>query len=380
MRKSLFISFDFPPKRGGISRYLWQVANSLPPEKVVILTEPAGDQAPTPFGVYRKKLLTAVPFIWPKWLPLFWLTVRLVRRENIKLIHAVQILPFGTVALLIKLIFRIPYVVYVYGQDLVIMRRSVRKMRLIRSILRNAQSVIANSHYTASVAVSAGASTGSIAVIYPAPAAAMTETATAEELSAFRNRYQLLNQYVILTVGNLVERKGHASVIQSLPVVLKTIPQLMYVIVGTGPFREQLSILAKKLHVEKRVLFLDRVADAELPLFYQVCDLFAMPSREIRNNRDEVTDVEGFGIVFLEANRYAKPVIGGRSGGIPEAVADKHSGLLVDPDNQQEITTALLALLTDRSYAKTLGKQGKERAIKSFAWSEEIAKIKKICA
>src|SRR5207245_756550 len=117
---------------------------------------------------------------------------------------------------------------------------------------------------------------------------------------------------IILSVGNLVRRKGHDTVLRALPPLIKRIPNVTYLIAGDGPYRYELETLAMDLGVRERVLFLGRPTDEELPSIYSLCDVFAMPSRE----QTELCDVEGFGIVFLEASACRKPVIGGRSGGI----------------------------------------------------------------
>jgi phosphatidylinositol alpha-1,6-mannosyltransferase len=107
------------------------------------------------------------------------------------------------------------------------------------------------------------------------------------------------------------------------------------------------------------------VADEDLPDVYALSDVFVMPSRE----RLEEKDVEGFGLVFLEANACAKPVIGGRSGGIPDAIVDGITGLLVDPQDPADIADALARLLVDKDLAIRLGRQGRSRVVRDFNWT-----------
>ena len=106
------------------------------------------------------------------------------------------------------------------------------------------------------------------------------------------------------------------------------------------------------------------MADEDLPALYALCDVFVMASRE----RLEENDVEGFGIVLLEANACGKPVVGGRSGGVPDALEDGVSGLLVDPENLKEIIEALVRLLSDHDFATHLGSQGRLRVERDFQW------------
>ncbi|HTY08051.1 MAG TPA: glycosyltransferase, partial [Candidatus Edwardsbacteria bacterium] len=144
----------------------------------------------------------------------------------------------------------------------------------------------------------------------------------------------------------------------ALPAISATCPDLRYVVVGEGPDLPRLRSLAGELGVLDRVTFTGRLDDAAVVALYHACDLFLMPSRTTL----EPPNVEGFGISFLEAAACGKPVIGGRSGGIPDAVIDGITGLLVDPNDPRQIAAAALAVLRDPGYARSLGKAGRERA------------------
>jgi phosphatidylinositol alpha-1,6-mannosyltransferase len=174
---------------------------------------------------------------------------------------------------------------------------------------------------------------------------------------------------MILTVGNLVERKGHDMVISALPEVQKVIPDVTYLVVGDGRYRSNLEQLAVTRGVRDRVVFAGQVPEKELPEIYSLCDVFVMPARE----RLDECDVEGFGLVYLEANACGKPVIGGRSGGIPDAIVDGVTGLLVDPHDPIEIANALIQLLRDRELSTKMGHEGRKRVVRDFTW-ERIAR------
>lgn len=376
MRKSIIITFDFPPKKGGISNSLWNICQNLPRNKFVILTEPTELDLSTNFKVYRKKLITESNLIWPKWFPLLYYLKRLIKKENIELIQAAQILPFGTIALIFKKIYQIPYFVYIYGQDLVIMRNSRRKMWLIKKILKNSDAIIANSNYTKSEAVELGAKKEKIIIVYPSPNEFDNFAVEQSALESFLEKYHLRNRRIILTVGNLVKRKGQDLVIKVLPRLLKKFPKIFYVIVGSGPYKDILLDQIKKLDLSNYVKILERVDNRELPFFYQTSDVFIMATREIKNSQNYVIDVEGFGMVFLEANLFSKPVIGGKSGGVPEAIEHDLSGLMVNPENEHEIIQALTKILENQEYAQKLGEQGRERVFKQFQLPKQVEKIK----
>ncbi|MDD5715069.1 MAG: glycosyltransferase family 4 protein, partial [Patescibacteria group bacterium] len=358
MKKSLLISLYYPPLKGGISNSLWNVCMNLPEDKIVVLTEQANIKLRARYKIIRKKILSHSRFIWPKWLLLMNKLKKIVREEHIQILQAGQILPIGTVALLFKLHYGLPYIVYVYGQDLVIMRRSKWKMMLIRHILRNAEAVIANSEYTKKQALLHGAHNDRTIVVYPSPQGLIDTNVDQHYLDYFIERHNFINKKIILSVGNIVQRKGHDMVLRSLTNVIRKVPNALYVIVGDGSYRPTIENMIQRLGLSSSVRLYDKVSDDELPYFYRCCDVFIMPSRSLKNSEGEIIDVEGFGMVYLEANLFGKPVIGGNSGGVPEAIKDGISGLLVDPENSNNISDAIIQLLTNKKRAHELGEQG----------------------
>jgi len=168
---------------------------------------------------------------------------------------------------------------------------------------------------------------------------------------------------IVLSVGRLVERKGFDNVIRALPIVLRRHPDLVYLIGGTGADEGRLHALVDGLGLRDHVAFHGLLPAEELPAWYNLCDVFVMPSRSIGS------DIEGFGIALLEAGACGKPVIAGDSGGIPDAVEDGGSGILVDPENVEAIAEAILAVLADGETARRLGTRGYERVHAGFLWS-----------
>lgn len=378
MKKSLLVTLYFPPVRGGISNSLWNICSHLPPDKITVLTEPAQSSPKTDFKVYRKRILKQSRLIWPKWIFLLYDIKKIIKEEHIQLLQAGQILPIGTVALLAKFLYRIPYIVYVYGQDLVIQRRSRIKMCLMDKILKHAQAVITNSNYTRQKALTLGAPEGKTITVYPSPQNNVDVNVDQHYLDYFIEHHNLSGKKVILSVGNIVQRKGYDKMIEALPSVIKKVPNVRYVIVGSGPFRVELESLIKQYDVANYVKIFDRVTDDELPYYYKCCHVFCMPSRSLKNKYGETIDVEGFGMVYLEANLFGKSVIGGNSGGVPEAIQHNVSGLVIDPNNTDELARSLITLLVDDKFAAKMGAAGKEIAQKKFRWEHEVKKINEI--
>ncbi|MFA5128590.1 MAG: glycosyltransferase family 4 protein [Patescibacteria group bacterium] len=371
MKKLLIATIEFPPQRGGIANYLAGVAGALPADKVAVLApRQKGEENfdnHEPYKIYRKKLF--VNFLWPKWLPLVWHLWRVARREKIEVILVSQVLPVGTVAMIVKKIFKIPYFISCHGMDILTAAGNPRKKKLMNKILEQASGVVANSEFTKKELVKLAVPENKIIIIYPCPGR-MSGIAP-ERISEIKNRLGLADKKIILTVGRLVARKGQNKVIEAMTEILKHVPNAIYVIVGDGLESEKLKIQSEKLKLENNILFTGEISEEKKLAFYQLCDVFIMTPRQIG------ADVEGFGTVYLEANQFGKPVVAGGSGGVGEAVADGVTGLVVDPENITQIAEAVIKILTDENLAKKMGEEGRERVEKEFEWEIQTEKLKK---
>ena len=370
MKKVLIATIDFPPICGGVANYLAGLAENLPKDKVVVLAPSADNTEEKQYKIYRKKLITEIFFLWPKWLPLVYHLFKIIKKEKIETILVGQVLPVGTAVFFLNKILGIPYYVSCHGMDILMANETFRKRKLLNKILEQAKGVIANSEFTKNELIKLGVLSEKITIIYPCVKS--VAPASEESLKNISENYSLENKKIALTVGRLVERKGHSKVIEALPIVLEKIPEARYVIVGDGPERKRLEEKARDLNLENKVIFTGRVGDSELPAFYQLSDIFVTVSRQIGG------DVEGFGIVYLEANQYGKPVVAGRSGGASEAVVEGFNGLLVDPGSPEDIAGAMIKLLTDNELALRLGKQGKERVEREFLWETGAKKLEEL--
>jgi phosphatidylinositol alpha-1,6-mannosyltransferase len=177
-----------------------------------------------------------------------------------------------------------------------------------------------------------------------------------------RARYGFGDAPVIVSLGRMVARKNLGMLIESLPAVRAAVPGARLLLGGTGPEREALIARARALGLSESVLFPGRVADDEMAAHYCLGNVFALASLE------SPKDVEGFGIVYLEAGACEVPVVGGRAGGVPDAIADGETGVLVDPQSRQELEKALISILRDPEKGKSMGRAGRARVLKSFTW------------
>ncbi|MEY3400052.1 MAG: hypothetical protein RLZZ486_520 [Actinomycetota bacterium] len=181
---------------------------------------------------------------------------------------------------------------------------------------------------------------------------------------SLRQRHGLGSRPTIVSVGRLVHRKGQDRLIEALPKVLESIPDAALVLVGEGPHRKHLDGLVNKYDLSGNVFFIGRINFAELPNYIGMGDVFAMPSR----SRLFGLEVEGLGIVYLEASSCGLPVIGGSSGGAPDAVLDGETGYVVDGNDLTAISTQIVRLLSDAKLRKEMGERGRKWAIENWRW------------
>ena len=371
--KSLMISSDFPPVPGGQSRFLFDLWSNLPFDKIIVIAPKAKGwrtiDSTIPFPVIRINLpLQKGLFIKSiKTLLLLIYTIKLILFRKVDRIHCGQVLSAGFVGYICHLIFRIRYFPYVHGADFlenVIARRSrsnLIKKTILNLILKNASLIIANSSFTKNALIGFGISEKKIIVVNPpVDYKRFEKIGNVEEL---KGNYGLKGKRVLLSVGRLVERKGHDYVIKALPEIIKEISDIHYLIVGDGVYRSELERLSEKLNVRDFITFAGFISDEELPEYYAMCDVFIMASREIK----ERGDVEGFGIVYLEANAMRKPVIAGKSGGVTDAVEDGVNGILVNPAEEKEIARVIIKLMKDDTVRNKLGEAGYKRMIEKFS-------------
>ena len=179
-----------------------------------------------------------------------------------------------------------------------------------------------------------------------------------------RKELNLEGKKVIVSVGRLVHRKGQDHLIEAMPQILESVPEAHLLMIGKGPYLEHLAKLVAINKLENNVSFIGRIQYAELPRFICAGDIFAMPSR----SRLAGLEVEGLGIVYLEASSCGLPVIAGSSGGAPDAVIDGVTGFVVDGTDNQQIAKAAIELLNNPEKAKEMGAAGRQWIIDNWRW------------
>jgi phosphatidylinositol alpha-1,6-mannosyltransferase len=285
-------------------------------------------------------------------------------------VHCGRPLPEGLPGLLgsIRLLGRrLPYACWAHGEELTAALTSREHRALATAVCRRASLMLTSSRFAASVVTSLGVPSDRIRVIHPGVDAVRFQPDV--DGLPHRLRHARDADCVLLTVGRLQRRKGHDKTIAALATLRTEFPGLRYLIAGDGKERGRLETLASDLGVKEHVVFLGPVADEELPNLYAACDVFVMPARQ------DGSDVEGFGIVYLEAASVGRPTIGGRSGGVGEAIEDGTTGLLVNGDDVEELAGAIRRLAASRELRRQMGEAGRRRVLSDFQWPRAARQV-----
>ena len=184
------------------------------------------------------------------------------------------------------------------------------------------------------------------------------------DASALRESLGIAKKKVIVSVGRLVHRKGQDCLIASMPQILSSVPDAHLLLIGQGPYREHLEKLVRENKLENSVTFIGRIQYKELPMYLCAGDIFAMPSR----SRLMGLEVEGLGIVYLEASSCGLPVLAGNSGGAPDAVVQNTTGLVVDGTDHKQIARAAIDLLSNSVASQLMGAAGRQWIVENWRW------------
>jgi len=359
------ITVDFPPHQDGVSTVAREIAGYLAEKGWSLSVMGPADKGAREFDARQNYPVIRTPgYHWGylRFFPLLLYLPFVMFRYRVRRIIAMNIAYGGILSYLLSLLFRIPYITFAYGFEFCKFEKNFFLRRLYLAIYRRSRRVIAISRFVRRRLIEFGVPAEKIVILSPAVDPEKFYPASVPE--KLRLRYKCQGRKILLSVSRLVKRKGHDVVIKALPRVRSVVPRILYLVVGVGPEERNLRRLVSEVGVEDCVAFLNAVPDEELLHLYNLSDVFIMVSREI----EDEGQVEGFGIVYLEANACGKPVIGGRSGGVEDAILNGATGLLVEPLDSGEIAQAIIKLFTDPDYAEELGKNGRRRVEEELNW------------
>jgi phosphatidyl-myo-inositol dimannoside synthase len=354
--RTLVLTPDFPPARGGIQLLTHRVVAHSPGLRcrVVTLDVPgaAGFDATGGLEVRRVRRLPA-----PRAVSVLGLNLSAVAQAASYRPRAVlsSHLVMSPAAAAIRRALGVPVVQYFHGKEI------GAKPRLAGFAARNADACIAVSEYTRGLVAAAGGAPERIHLIHPGV-----------DLPPVREQVARLERPTVLTIARMEDRyKGHDVMVRAMSLVAARAPGAQWVVIGDGPLRASIAEQARATGLDEGTIrLLGPVDDAERDAWLDRAHVFAMPSRMPAGGFAG----EGFGIVYLEANAHGCPVLAGGAGGSLDAVVDGVTGLLVDPADHIAVADALVELLRDGPRSRAMGEAGARRA-REFAWPLVAARV-----
>lgn len=375
MTNRLFISVDFPPENGGIQNYVYGLVSHLDPMKTVVLTSNRlGEDVYQEFDkkqsyqTYRIRISNKVSMVKQilQLFVLFFSIWSIKRKHKIEELHFGNIMPIGMVGPFARKWLKVKFYPYIHGLDFLESKTNPLKYKLLNYTLKHATKIICNSNYTKNVLIQSGIEEEKLVVIHPGiHANTQSNKLNKETVMA---KYKLKEKFILLTVGRLVMRKGHDKVLEVLKELVRFNQNIKYIVCGKGPERERLEALTRKFQLEEFVVFTGDIKQNELEALYDTADIFIMLNRELK----EQGDVEGYGIVFLEAGMHKLPVIGGNNGGVPDAVVNGTTGYLVNSNDTQEVVRTIQGLQNDKHLIERMGVSGYEWVNSNCLWSSRV--------
>jgi phosphatidyl-myo-inositol dimannoside synthase len=353
VRRTLIVTNDFPPRQGGIQSFVHALASQLPPGLVTVYAPrwqgAAGFDAEQPFPVIRHptSLMLPVPSVARR-------AAAIAREHKCEAVLFGAAAPLGLITPALRKHTSITRAVALtHGHE-----AGWAALPGARALLRRIGDEVDTVTYLGEYF-----RTRIARALSPAAAARMVRLAPGVDADVFRpgaggaairDRLGLAGRPVVVCVSRLVPRKGQDTLLEAWPAVRREVRDAILLLVGDGPYRQDLERLAGRLGVAGSVRFAGSVPQAELPAYFDAGDVFAMPCRTRRAG----LDVEGLGIVYLEASATGLPVVGGDSGGAPDAVLDGETGYVVPGRDPASTARRLTELLADPGKAKAMGEKG----------------------
>ena len=373
-KKVLLVTNDLGPRAGGIETFVLGLIEGLPKDSLIIYTSSQkGDKAfdaqlLEKFGAVvirdRAKMLLPTPRITRK-------AVKILKQQQIKNVWFGAAAPLALMAGKLRSAGASNIVALTHGHEV-----WWAKIPILKSLLKKIIKDVDHLGYLGDF------TKGEIAKISNQPQKFL-QIAPGIDTQHFApkiargdliEKYRLDGRRVIVSVGRLVHRKGQDELVKAMPKILEQFPDAILLFVGEGPIKQMLFNSAKQLGVLPKVVFTGRVSHHDLPDYICLGEIFAMPVR----SRFSGLEVEGLGIVYLEASACGLPVIVGNSGGAVDAVLDKKTGLLVDGTKSDQIADAICELLANPERAKQMGAAGRDWVINNWqlsSWSEKFNKV-----
>jgi len=377
MKKILLLTENFPPIDGGSGRWFWELYSRLPRQNIIVASHSVeGYQAfdkqhdlhvirmPMHSAEWGVKSKTGISFYFR----MVKHVLKLVKRHKIDEIHCGRVIHEGVIARIIKLLTGVPFICFVHGEDVETAATSREQALLVKWACRGSKTLVCNSENSRNLVAALGFETkNKCEVLHPGVDTSKFIPALADQ--AFRTQMGWDGKRVLLTVGRLQRRKGQDHLLAAMPELLKIYPELFYAIVGRGECEDELRSFIDSSGLSSSAAVYTDLNDEALIKSYQQCDIFILPNRTIES------DIEGFGMVLVEAQACGRPVIAGNSGGTAETMIIGKTGEIIDCSSPQSIVKGMLPILQDSSF-EHFGKSAVEHVKTSFDWDAHVKKAK----
>ena len=362
--KILLITNDLGPRAGGIESFILGLLKRLPQGSVIVYTssQPKSESFDKDlfdkYGVIiirdRSKILLPTPRITRR-------AVKLMNQFDAKLIWFGAAAPLALMAAHLRKNGADRIIALTHGHEVWWAKLPIFR-QLLSKISKDVDVLTYLGEYTKNAIKKVVSDQSKLIKI--APGIDVDHFQPSEKSNDLIHKLNISNRPVIVSVGRLVHRKGQDKLIVAMSQVIKDFPTAVLLLVGEGPIKYMLQKLVQHHSLEKNVIFAGRVQLDELPRYIQLGQIFAMPARD----RFFGLEVEGLGIVYLEASACALPVIVGNSGGAPDAVISEKTGLIVDGTSPDQIANSIKSLLQQPELAKRYGAAGREWVVNEWRW------------
>jgi phosphatidylinositol alpha-1,6-mannosyltransferase len=374
--KTLCITNDFGPRAGGIETFVIGLIERMPRNSVVVYTSNQGDTADydqewmSNYGVevIRDKSKILLPS-----LRVGRQARKIMEARGISRIFFGAAAPLGLLGHRLRRAGATRIVALTHGHE-VWWSKVWPFSWAMRRIGSGVDVLTYLGDFTKSAISRSLSKTAESSMVRIAPGIDTSHFAPVADSELLKRELELEGKRVIVSVGRLVHRKGQDTLVESMPMILQRFPDAHLLFVGVGPHLEYIHKRAIQLGVLANISFVGRVQYRELPQFISVGEIFAMPSR----SRLAGLEVEGLGIVYLEASACGLPIVGGISGGAPDALLEGETGFAVDGRNPEDVADAVIRLLDDPRMGKKMGQQGRQWIVDEWEWRHWSARFNQL--
>ncbi len=381
--KMLMLSKFFAPQIGGISTYFFKLAIHFHSQdlNIKVLTPISGADN---YAFDEKQIFPIIRlregrirFI-KRFVGIVQVFFRLIQFKP-EVVFLSNWTPYGIFIVLLRKVVSFKIVCSAHGSEILRLQSHNKKYDFLSYIgiycLKKIDKIFAVSNYTRQLVVQLGIRPEKV-VFIPNGVDINDFGNIGLSRSKLFKKYCLKNiddKFIILTISHLTKRKGHETVLKAILELKKSHAKIHYLIGGSGPYMQELKFITEKMDLMNSITFLGKIPQNDLPAFYIAADVFVMVSFEETNN----ADIEGFGIVFFEANACKTPVIGTLSGGIPDAIIDGFNGFLITPKSNDILADKITFLIKNKKERLEMGKRGYDMVKESYSWSKITTKIVK---